>query len=1141
MGNSCKTKTIYDTHFCSKAHEDLGAGNELRSLWIEIPAYCHLGCGYCFASATRGCAPVLKDVLSEKQYIDLLTDFRDEGGKFLGIPGNGEPFHSDNRDLTMAILRHASKIGLSTTVFTTADSLFYSIDGKASYKDATLGEPDLSLMDELKAYDVIFLVKCNSLKAEVQDKLVGQKGYTKVREQAMRLLMDNYKLHDKKRLGIVTSILPENRGEILELHEYAHINNLIFDCDTILPRGRGETWLNGHDLKPQEYEEIYAALDDREGGTLSSGGSYVGVACDRIKHHLYVDIHGDVYPCIGCVDRHHALRLGSFPKQSLTDIWKNTKRVLLRDNLEEITVGPCSWCGNFQESCWSCLGRTIERVELTDDGIILHSSGCFNHRPKWEKWLEKCESHMRTVLGEMPALCEGDIKKDVEKLGREAYWQQMPSLLAEDDCVFPWIQKDYTRSELNVPGKELWRLVDIRFPEDREDISPYALESLQGLLPSVMLPMLKVLLDAHDKPDISTVGQDTVIQFINLMIYMPRKKRYFYRTISAGGLGPCSNDNEELHWEKTIKQRKAQLIQRWAEALADDGKQDSVPILPHIQNFSHLMEHGYVGTYELILARDLYDETKNRISIEVVHDKHAILCIQALLESKPIKEHIAQLNEFVERCVNIPGTEWDGLSDSLTGRILAYPEGFEDENQRLLTMYEEMASSVFLSSKDLDSGLIATVNNLVTQVIQNNLVFHPESTEKEWKELLNKRVATTATYDLIEQLWSCLKADDLKSKDWVLRKQCIRHGTLPPFFESVKNPTDRRTLASRLYNPLLLGFVKQFFDLNTGEMQPDWHKALNYFIWLGCWSHHLGVSSYYVVHAPNLQHLAKATIGKLSEDLSPSGMILSCRSRLTPEARALFRQAFRTIMDPVEELDSMGEWWESGRGEGIHQSFHTIKTKLGHIVSSFPPPPYDHRLSNRDIEEYDKSLGRLRKIQCQVHSFYLMETDRDPEWESQDAAEFSSLLERECKELQEAVRRLRWRTPLAIQCDVIVPERAQSFRCVPTLCAAVLFEVFWNLFRHAESEAEVSWKIDNNEVFTLVVRNTAKSNAFENIKLGELTPPHPTGLGMIKRVEAYLTLPPWKVTILDEASRLVEFRYPLAFLENKDGGYNHAE
>lgn len=42
-----------------------------------------------------------------------------------------------------------------------------------------------------------------------------------------------------RRLGIVTSILPENKDEIYGLFDYAQKNNLIFDCDTILPRGRG--------------------------------------------------------------------------------------------------------------------------------------------------------------------------------------------------------------------------------------------------------------------------------------------------------------------------------------------------------------------------------------------------------------------------------------------------------------------------------------------------------------------------------------------------------------------------------------------------------------------------------------------------------------------------------------------------------------------------------------------------------------------------------------------------------------------------------------------------------------------------------------------------------------------------------------
>ncbi|MGB7511797.1 MAG: SPASM domain-containing protein, partial [Pelodictyon phaeoclathratiforme] len=348
------------------------------------------------------------------EYLRLLNDFKDSGGQFLGIPGNGEPFHPSNRDLVMRILRHANSLGLRTTVFTTGETLFWEMRSNRTYAKNVGAEPDFAIMEELIGLDVILLIKCNSLKHDVQDDLVAQPGYTDARTMAMQWLMEKYSLNSDKenrRLGIVTSIMPENQDEIVDLYRYAETNNLIFDCDTILPQGRGQSFIKpGHSLSDQECRAIYQTLDSISEEHLSTGGSYVGVACDRIKHHLYIDICGNAYTCIGCVGRGQDLVLGNIRKQSLVDIWNNTIRVQMRDNLDKIVLGTCSYCENFQVSCWTCLGRSVERFEFKDGKIILHTRGCFNHRPDWNRWLLQCDRLTRTRLSEVPAAIRSQVR-----------------------------------------------------------------------------------------------------------------------------------------------------------------------------------------------------------------------------------------------------------------------------------------------------------------------------------------------------------------------------------------------------------------------------------------------------------------------------------------------------------------------------------------------------------------------------------------------------------------------------------------------------------------------------------------------------------------------------------------------------------
>jgi len=386
----------------------------VQSLWMELPANCDLRCPYCFCATprdhrddrrhniawTRDADEYRADLYVEnilKPFAIRIDEWNaatlaqrvsgfgcppeNADGHIDGavaIPGAGEPFHPFNLQLVLALIDAVSRLKLHLTVFTTAHFI------------------DDDLAAHLADKDVVLLVKYNSAMRGVQNRLVGQAKdgtFFHRRAKAMdRLMRSGFNKpygtpgavgYRPTRLGLVTSVMRENIRELPDLLRFARTNNLIFDCDTILERGRG---FHCRQIPPdgqtrEAFYELQRIDRDEFGNHWDVSRSYVGTVCDRFRHHLYVDRIGNISPCVGSVD----IDLGNIRSgpESLYSAWNSPimSGVIRKRKYE----GPCLSCKDWlEEKCYGCLGRCrdmdVHLRRLNGDRPV-PTIPCWNNRP----------------------------------------------------------------------------------------------------------------------------------------------------------------------------------------------------------------------------------------------------------------------------------------------------------------------------------------------------------------------------------------------------------------------------------------------------------------------------------------------------------------------------------------------------------------------------------------------------------------------------------------------------------------------------------------------------------------------------------------------------------------------------------------
>jgi MoaA/NifB/PqqE/SkfB family radical SAM enzyme len=309
---------------------------------VELTKRCNLDCTMCYYRKSKN----EKDFIETEDLIRFVTQLKELGAEVLSLTG-GEPFL---RGDLPNIIKHASDIGLKTTIFTNAQLIDKALAKK--------------IVDSGLSY---LFCSLDALTPELNDKIRGKKGVFERTLKAIEILNDARKGSNLK-LGIGTVIMGVNLKEIKGLTRFSkeklnvdHISYkpvqahklVIWNNKFIMvPRDDvdlGELWIT-----PQQYSLLDSTIEwivaykrknkfifDTEDYLLKLKQYYrtpynscLGINCDTCEYTCIIDCNGNLIPCWGIFTPHGNI------KQNAKEIWNSEKHKKMKE-FEQFCELPC--------------------------------------------------------------------------------------------------------------------------------------------------------------------------------------------------------------------------------------------------------------------------------------------------------------------------------------------------------------------------------------------------------------------------------------------------------------------------------------------------------------------------------------------------------------------------------------------------------------------------------------------------------------------------------------------------------------------------------------------------------------------------------------------------------------------------------
>ena len=322
--------------------------NKIFMAYMDMTAACDMNCVYCQARAGKP----LPGELSLGERKNVLKQLADMRCKAIHFAGQGEPTLDKH---FWEILQYVNELGMTPVVFT---------------HGANLDREKILL---LKALNTSLIIKVHSFNPVVQDVLVGKKGYSEKRGQILNMLMEEgFNQCTPTMLGIDTVMTFDNRDELESIFRFCRDNNIFPELKTMITANRAGKVVDKYQLHAEDVESIATHLlqiDQEEYGyTWDITPPYIAWSCNFYYGHIYVNILGDIYPCVGFTMTEP---LGNVRSNSIEEIYNDNFMVRIR-NIDRHITGICASC---PIDCYGCPCRRMLKSGKTES--VFETSKCW--------------------------------------------------------------------------------------------------------------------------------------------------------------------------------------------------------------------------------------------------------------------------------------------------------------------------------------------------------------------------------------------------------------------------------------------------------------------------------------------------------------------------------------------------------------------------------------------------------------------------------------------------------------------------------------------------------------------------------------------------------------------------------------------
>ena len=233
--NNLEKTFIKGLYYSDKEIREAEKKNLLLNLDLDMSNVCNLKCIYCDKTNVGEEHCKKENELKLEEYFSIIKQAKKLGCKNLQFIGAGEPMLDPN---FWKIIEFASKLKILSVIYTNGTMINEGTSNK------------------LFKLNTSIVLKYNSFKATIQDKLVGIKGYDQRVKKALKILVDTgFNNQSPPRMAIDCIATKLNKKDVIPLFRFCRENNISSQFSGLIPHG--EALERGLVLNKKEYSQIY--------------------------------------------------------------------------------------------------------------------------------------------------------------------------------------------------------------------------------------------------------------------------------------------------------------------------------------------------------------------------------------------------------------------------------------------------------------------------------------------------------------------------------------------------------------------------------------------------------------------------------------------------------------------------------------------------------------------------------------------------------------------------------------------------------------------------------------------------------------------------------------------------------------------